>query len=143
MKYFALALISLLSCWTLLFSQTAAADRPPNIIFIMADDLGLGHCGCYGQTKIRTPHIDRLATEGMKFTEFYAGANVCAPSRSVLMTGLHTGHTAVRNNGLKRYLYDEDVTVAEVLKKAGWSLSEVDLIELNEDFDVHAVSIIK
>src|SRR5689334_10527749 len=90
-------LLMLLSCSLLRISASAAAaDRPPNIIFIMADDLGRGHCGCYGQTKIRTPHIDRLATEGMKFTEFYAGANVCAPSRSVLMTGLHTGHTAVR-----------------------------------------------
>ena len=97
-----------------------AAQRPPNIVFILADDLGRGHCGCYGQTKIRTPNIDRLAKEGMKFTEFYAGANVCAPSRSVLMTGLHTGHTAVRNNGLKRFLYDEDVTVAEVLKRGGY-----------------------
>src|SRR5690349_14062027 len=70
-----------------------AVERPPNIIFILADDLGRGHCGCYGQTKIRTPNIDRLAKEGMKFNQFYAGANVCAPSRSVLMTGLHTGHT--------------------------------------------------
>jgi arylsulfatase A-like enzyme len=87
----------------------------------MADDLGRGHCGCYGQTKIRTPHIDSLAAQGMKFNQFYAGANVCAPSRSVLMTGLHTGHTAVRNNGLKRFLYDEDVTVAEVMKKAGYA----------------------
>src|ERR1044072_695751 len=100
-------------------AQTSA--RPPNIIFIMADDLGRGHCGCYGQTKIRTPNIDRLAAQGMKFNQFYAGANGCAPSRSVLMTGLHTGHTPVRNNGLKRHLYDEDVTVAEVLKKAGYA----------------------
>ncbi len=98
-----------------------AQTRPPNIIFIMADDLGRGHCGCYGQTKIRTPNIDRLAAEGMKFNQFYTGANVCAPSRSVLMTGLHTGHTAVRNNGLKRHLYDEDVTTAEVLKQAGYA----------------------
>jgi arylsulfatase A-like enzyme len=87
----------------------------------MADDLGWGHCGCYGQTKIRTPHIDSLAAAGMKFNQFYAGANVCAPSRSVLMTGQHTVHTPVRNNGLKRYLYDEDVTIAEVLKKAGYA----------------------
>src|SRR6188768_175684 len=99
----------------------AQSVKPPNIIFILADDLGRGHVGCYGQTKIRTPNIDRLAAEGMKFTNAYAGANVCAPSRSVLMTGLHTGHTAVRNNGLKRYLYDEDVTVAEVLKKAAYT----------------------
>jgi arylsulfatase A len=97
------------------------ADRPPNIIFIMADDLGRGHCGCYGQTQIKTPHIDSLAADGMKFANFYAGANVCAPSRSVLMTGLHTGHTPVRNNGLNRYLYPEDVTVAEVLKAAGYA----------------------
>jgi arylsulfatase A-like enzyme len=95
--------------------------RAPNIVLIVADDLGIGHCGCYGQTKIKTPRIDRLAAEGMKFTQFYAGANVCAPSRSVLMTGLHTGHTPVRNNGLKRFLYEEDVTVAEVLKQAGYA----------------------
>src|ERR1043166_68465 len=98
-----------------------AQPSPPNIVFIMADDLGRGHLGCYGQTKIRTPNIDRIAAEGMKFNQFYCGANVCAPSRSVLMTGLHTGHTPVRNNGMKRHLYDEDVTTAEVLKKAGYA----------------------
>jgi arylsulfatase A-like enzyme len=99
----------------------AAPTRPPNIIFILADDLGIGHLGCYGQQKIRTPHVDRLAAEGMRFTQFYAGASVCAPSRSTLMTGLHTGRTPVRNNGLDRHLYDEDVTVAEVLKQAGYA----------------------
>ena len=99
----------------------AAQDRPPNIVFILADDLGIGHVGCYGQDKIKTPNVDRLAAEGMRFTQFYAGANVCAPSRSTLMTGLHTGHTPVRNNGLDRHLYDEDVTIAEVLKKAGYA----------------------
>ena len=115
----AISLLSLL----LPVAGAAAAEpsRPPNIIFIMADDLGLGHCGCYGQTKIRTPHIDSLARDGMKFMNFYAGANVCAPSRSVLMTGLHTGHTPVRNNGLNRHLYPEDVTVAEVLQAAGYA----------------------
>lgn len=102
-------------------ASAQTVSRPPNIVLILADDLGRGHCGCYGQTKITTPNIDRLAAEGMRFTNFYAGANVCAPSRSVLMTGLHTGHTAVRNNGLKRFLYDEDVTVAEVFKKAGYA----------------------
>lgn len=105
----------------MLGSVAAQSSRPPNVVFILADDLGRGHCGCYGQTKIRTPNIDRLAAEGMKFNQFYSGANVCAPSRSTLMTGLHCGHTAVRNNGLKRHLYDEDVTVAEVLKKAGYA----------------------
>jgi arylsulfatase A-like enzyme len=113
-RLFAIALL-------LLTLPAAAQTRPPNIVLILADDLGWGHCGCYGQTKIRTPNIDRLAAEGMKFNQFYAGANVCAPSRSVLMTGQHTGHTAVRNNGLKRHLYDEDVTIAEVLKKAGYA----------------------
>src|SRR5262245_33565241 len=83
--------------------NTQAQTRAPNIILIMADDLGRGHCGCYGQTKIRTPNIDRIAAEGMKFNQFYTGANVCAPSRSVLMTGLHTGHTPVRNYGMKRF----------------------------------------
>src|SRR5215218_9096830 len=76
-----------------------AADRPPNIVFILADDLGYGEVGCYGQRVIRTPHIDRLAAEGMKFTRCYAGANVCAPSRCALMTGRHTGHTPIRANG--------------------------------------------
>jgi arylsulfatase A-like enzyme len=116
--------ILLITLFCLPLVATAAEPtkgRPPNIVFIMADDLGRGHCGCYGQQKIRTPHIDSLAAAGMKFANFYAGANVCAPSRSVLMTGLHTGHTAVRNNGLNRHLYPEDVTVAEVLKAAGYA----------------------
>src|ERR671939_74728 len=65
----------------------------PNIIFILADDLGYGDLGCYGQTKIKTPNIDRLAAEGVRFTQCYAGSTVCAPSRSALMTGQHTGHT--------------------------------------------------
>jgi arylsulfatase A len=99
----------------------ASADRAPNIVFFLADDLGVGHLGCYGQQKIRTPNVDRLAAEGMRFTQFYAGANVCAPARSTLMTGLHTGRTPVRNNGLDRHLYDEDITVAEVLKPRGYA----------------------
>src|SRR5512147_3151568 len=70
----------------------------PNIIFILADDLGYGDLGCYGQKQIQTPHLDRLAAEGMRFTDHYAGTTVCAPSRCSLMTGLHTGHTYVRGN---------------------------------------------
>ena len=120
LRLFSLALvITSLAPW--LTAAQPAGARQPNIVFIMADDLGIGHLGCYGQDKIKTPNVDRLAAEGMKFNRFYAGANVCAPSRSVLMTGLHTGHTAVRNNGLNRHLYDTDVTVAEVLKKAGYA----------------------
>src|SRR3954464_8297281 len=75
-----------------------AHPRPPNIIWIMADDLGYGDLGCYGQKYIRTPNIDGLAAAGMHFSDAYAGCTVCAPSRSVLMTGLHTGHTSVRSN---------------------------------------------
>ena len=105
---------------------------PPNIIFIMADDMGYADAGCYGQQLIKTPNIDRLAEEGIRFTECYAGSAVCAPSRCVLMTGLHTGHTRVRGN-FGRYgiqglgggdgrvpLFDQDVTIAEVLRTADY-----------------------
>jgi len=102
-----------------------AADKP-NIILILADDLGYGDLGCYGQKIIQTPHLDRMAAEGIRFTQFYAGSTVCAPSRSVLMTGLHTGHTRVRGNAgaansQAQMLRSEDVTAAEVLKSAGYS----------------------
>ncbi len=104
----------------------------PNIIFIMADDLGYADLGCYGQKRIRTPNIDRLAAEGMRFTQCYAGAPICAPSRCVLMTGLHTGHTTVRgNHGQNAPPHDgeenripltsDDVTVATLLKRAGYA----------------------
>jgi len=98
--------------------------KRPNIVFIMADDLGYGDLGCYGQTKIKTPNIDRLAEKGMRFTDFYAGSTVCAPSRCVLMTGLDTGHCYIRGNG-KDNLRPEDVTVAEVLKQAGYGTGQV------------------
>jgi arylsulfatase A-like enzyme len=99
----------------------SAADNRPNIIFIMADDLGYGHLGCYGQTLIRTPNLDRLATEGMRFTQAYAGSCVCASSRSVLMTGLHGGHSPVRGNSGGIPIAPGDVTVAEVLESAGYA----------------------
>ena len=73
--------------------------RSPNIIFILADDLGYGDLGCYGQPRIDTPHLDRMAEEGIRFTEVYSGYTVCAPSRSVLMTGKHWGNTRVKSNG--------------------------------------------
>jgi arylsulfatase A len=102
-----------------------AADRDPprrpNIVLILADDLGYGHVGCFGQEKIATPNLDRLAAGGMRLTRFYSGAAVCAPARSTLMTGLHTGHTPVRNNGLDRQLGAGDVTLAEVLRRAGYA----------------------
>jgi arylsulfatase A len=108
-----------------------AADRKPNLIFILADDLGIGDLGCYGQTKIRTPNIDRLATEGMKFTQHYSGSCVCAPSRCTLMTGLHTGHAFVRANRENGRGYTgaegqlaiprDSVTVAKLLKALGYA----------------------
>jgi arylsulfatase A len=96
----------------------------PNIIYILADDLGYGDLGCYGQEKIRTPSLDRMAAEGMRFTNHYAGSAVCAPSRCVLMTGLHTGHARVRANG-RMPIEPEDVTVAEVLKRAGYATAAI------------------
>ncbi|MDX1565877.1 MAG: sulfatase-like hydrolase/transferase, partial [Phycisphaeraceae bacterium] len=91
---------SLAACLALFLTAAGvacAADKP-NLIFIMADDLGFGDLGCYGQKNILTPNLDRMAAEGMRFTQTYAGCTVCAPSRSVLMTGLHMGHTTVRGN---------------------------------------------
>jgi arylsulfatase A-like enzyme len=117
-----------------LLSITAAAqpDKPrPNLIFIMVDDLGYGDLGSYGQDVIPTPFLDQMAREGMRFTQAYAGAPVCAPSRSVLMTGQHSGHTLIRGNfsavevpelpNPRRIpLRPEDTTVAEVLQQAGY-----------------------
>jgi len=97
---------------------TAAAAKP-NIILIQADDLGYGDLSCYGQQKFLTPHLDRMAGEGARFTQYYSGSTVCAPSRAALMLGLHTGHNYIRGNG-EIPLRPEDVTVAEVLKDAGY-----------------------
>jgi arylsulfatase A-like enzyme len=91
----------------------------PNFVFILADDLGYGDLGCYGQQRILTPALDRLAAEGLRFTQFYAGSTVCAPSRCALLTGLHTGHARVRGNALVP-LEPDDVTLAEVLGAAGY-----------------------
>ncbi|MEQ8555475.1 MAG: arylsulfatase [Cyclobacteriaceae bacterium] len=97
-------LILLLSIFSLFFGckkpQKEATGNPskPNIIYILADDLGYGDLGVYGQQKIKTPNIDRLARQGMLFTQHYSGSTVCAPSRSSLMSGLHTGHTPIRGN---------------------------------------------
>lgn len=99
-------------------------NRPPNIVLIVADDLGYGDLGSYGQKRIKTPHLDRLAAEGMRFTQCYAGSTVCAPSRATLMTGQHTGHTRIRGNG-NVPLAPADVTVAEVLQKAGYETGAI------------------
>jgi arylsulfatase A-like enzyme len=102
----------------------------PNVVFILADDLGFGELGCYGQKKIRTPNIDRLAAQGMRFTRNYAGAPVCAPSRCALLTGLHTGHAQIRGNKQspgreppdvgQHPITDDALTLAEVLQRAGY-----------------------
>jgi len=102
---------------------TGQSGRKPNIIFIVLDDLGYGEFGCYGQKQIQTPNIDRFATQGIRYTDFYAGGAVCAPSRSVLMTGLHTGHTSVRANAgtIPLRADPEDRTVAQLLHDNGYS----------------------
>ena len=94
------------------------ADKP-NIIYILADDLGYGDLGCFGQKTLKTPNIDKMAREGITLTQHYAGSTVCAPSRAVLVTGLHTGHVRIRNNSFIQ-LKDSDVTFGHVLKKAGY-----------------------
>jgi len=99
-------------------SKSAVAEKP-NVVFILADDLGYGDLGCYGQSQLMTPNIDRFRAEGMKFTQHYAGDTVCAPSRCVLLTGLHTGHCRVRGNS-PGTLLDEDVTLGEVMQSAGY-----------------------
>ncbi|HVV04978.1 MAG TPA: arylsulfatase [Puia sp.] len=118
MRYF-FALMTFFIC-----SSTSGQQRP-NIIFILADDLGYGDLGCYGQEKIETPHIDAMARDGMRFTQFYAGTTVCAPSRASFMTGRHTGHTAVRGNrGFQPEgqfpLPDTTVTIARRLQDMGY-----------------------
>ena len=106
---------------TLAASATSAfaQTEKPNILFILADDLGYGDLGCYGQKLIATPNLDKLAASGMRFTQFYCGSTVCAPSRCALMTGKHLGHARIRGNA-RADLLPEDVTVAEVLKAAGY-----------------------
>lgn len=126
------AVSALLGASGRLSGETRRPHERPNIIFIMADDLGYGDLGCYGQQKMRTPRIDQMAREGIRFTDCHAGSTVCSPSRSVLMTGQHTGHTRIRGNmctaggitddhGRRRmHLTEEDITVGHVLGRAGY-----------------------
>src|SRR5262245_27618652 len=78
----------------------AGSRKQPNVVIILADDLGYGDLGCYGQQKIKTPNLDKMARQGLRFTQAYAGSTVCAPSRCALMTGKHTGHARIRGNAL-------------------------------------------
>lgn len=118
-----------------ILGRAARAQQPnrPNIIFIMADDLGYGDIGCYGQKEIQTPNIDRLAAEGMRFTQCYSGSTVCAPSRCCLMTGFHGGHARIRDNiPHEIFLRPDDLTVAEVLKQAGYATGAIGKWSLGE-----------
>lgn len=131
---------SLLACLialaVLVRQEPGAAQRPPNIVLVLADDLGYGELGVYGQKRIHTPRIDRLAAEGMRFTQFYAGSTVCAPSRGALLTGFHTGHAYVRDNcELGGFLDSEErgqlalpldqATVATALKGRGYATAAI------------------
>ena len=112
---------------TVIFSSvTATAAKPaktPNVIYILADDLGIGDLGCYGQQKLKTPNIDRLAAEGMLFSDHYSGNTVCSPSRAVLMTGQHPGHVHCRGNGNENgfALDSEMTTLPRLFKNAGYA----------------------
>lgn len=108
----------------LALGSSPQGERKPNIIMIHSDDLGWGDLSCYGQKKFKTPHLDRMAAEGARFTSYYSGSTVCAPSRCSLMTGFHMGHAWVRGNG-DIPLRPEDVTVAEVLKGSGYATAVI------------------
>src|SRR5436190_13914109 len=111
-------------CILVFESWSFAASRPPNIIFILADDLGYADIGAFGQKKIRTPNLDRMAAEGMRFTQHYSGNAVCAPSRCVLLTGKHPGHAWIRDNKEVQPegqppIPANSVTIAKLLKTRG------------------------
>lgn len=110
----------------MMMGMASAVPEKPNIIYIMCDDLGYGQLGCYGQTMIRTPHLDAMAKAGMRFTDHYAGTAVCAPSRCALMTGKHVGHAYIRGNmearpSGQKPIPASEITVAERLKEAGYA----------------------
>src|SRR5215813_6873141 len=110
----------------LILAQTSKQIQRPNIIFILADDLGYGEVGCYGQKKIEKLNIDHLSTIGLKFTQFYSGSTVCAPARTTFLTGLHTGHTPVRGNKSfepegQTPLSASVLTFVSILQQSGYS----------------------
>src|SRR3954464_13249785 len=128
-RFFALFL---LSGYLTVSAQKATVNRKPNIIYIYADDLGYGELGCYGQQKIKTPNLDRMAREGMRFTQHYTSTPVCAPARCMLMTGRHGGHSYIRGNyemggfadsleGGQMPLPEGILTIPKMLKQAGYT----------------------
>lgn len=115
-------------------SEVPQQNEKPNIVFIYVDDLGYGDIGAYGQQTIKTPNIDKLALEGMLFTQHYAGSTVCAPSRASLLTGKHTGHTSVRGNSPEgQLLRDEEITISELLKTKGYKTGVIGKWGLGND----------
>lgn len=125
MNYITIIFICL-SCVVL--RPAEAKEKPLNIVYILADDMSWGDLSCYGQQQFTTPHIDRLAESGVVFTQAYAGAPECAPSRGTLLTGMHAGHAPIRDNSSVRgqeYIPDSVITVAEVLKQAGYTTAFV------------------
>lgn len=135
---FVIPLLFFISCKTV---EENSKKRKPNIIFIMADDLGYGDIGAYGQTKIKTPNLDKMASEGMIFTNHYAGSTVCMPSRASLLTGYDQGHASVRGNpvwtesGKPVNLKSNEVTVASELKRAGYKTAIIGKWGLSEGVD--------
>jgi len=138
MKYPIALLLTAIALIGPMAADGAEATRPPNIVYLLADDLGYNELGCYGQKWIKTPHIDRIAAEGIRFTQHYSGNAVCAPSRCCLMTGKHPGHAYIRDNGDPKNLQDlkeqygwefpgqfpipdAEVTIAEILKRKGYA----------------------
>ncbi|WP_228445552.1 arylsulfatase [Thalassotalea sp. HSM 43] len=126
--------------------ENATSATPPNIIYILADDMGYGDLGSYGQRKTKTPNLDALAHQGMRFTQHYAGSTVCGPSRASLLTGLHTGHSPIRgnpawtNSGTPVDLKPQDITIAEMLKDNGYKTAVIGkwgLSEAKEDNNAH------
>jgi arylsulfatase A-like enzyme len=125
--------------------STAFDQSTPNMVLILLDDMGYGELGSYGQVKIATPRMDQLAAEGLRFTNFYAGNTVCAPSRTSLMTGRHPGHCAVRGNmGIVNGKWErvgigaEDYTIAEMLKKSGYATGLIGKWHLERPGDEHS-----
>ncbi|MEZ6092278.1 MAG: sulfatase-like hydrolase/transferase, partial [Pirellulaceae bacterium] len=117
---------AVLSAFAATVNVACAQSTSPNIIYILLDDAGYGDLSCYGQTKFQTPNIDRLASEGMKFTQHYSGSTVCAPTRCCLMTGVHTGHSYVRGNREVKpegqaAMPADIVTIPRLLKSAGYA----------------------
>lgn len=140
MKKILIAFICLIFPVSIFPLHAEAEKRPPNIIYLLADDLGYGELGCYGQKWIKTPNIDQIAAEGIKFTQHYCGNAVCAPSRCCLLTGKHSGHAYIRNNGNPKWreldesksifkgqnpIPDSEVTIAEVLKQKGYATAAI------------------